>query len=261
MPSLKVINLGRLAYPRALYIQQQLFERVKQGSISPGAPNSAPNNSNPNSNPNSPNYLLLVEHDPVYTVGIRSRQYLEADPEEIAKLRRLGADFQVTNRGGLITFHGPGQLVAYPILNLAAFPSTQRSIKRFVCLLESVLIDVCAGLKVPADRLHPHPGVWVGASRKIAAIGIHASKYVTMHGVALNCNLPLDWYRHIVPCGIEGKGVTSLAAELGRDVPVTEVAPLFVEHFTRRLLMPAKVEEGQGDDDGKQCQVDQVVNV
>lgn len=250
MSSLKVINLGRLAYPRALYIQQQLFERVKQGSISPGAPNP---------NPNSPNYLLLVEHDPVYTVGIRSRQYLEADPEEIAKLRRLGADFQVTNRGGLITFHGPGQLVAYPILNLAAFPSTQRSIKRFVCLLESVLIDVCADLKVPADRLHPHPGVWVGASRKIAAIGIHASKYVTMHGVALNCNLSLDWYRHIVPCGIEGKGVTSLAAELGRDVPVTEVAPLFVEHFTRRLLMPAKVEED--GDNGKQCQVDQVVNV
>lgn len=225
--SLKVINLNRLAYPRALYIQQQLFEKVKQQSSASSYSNT--------------NYLLLVEHDPVYTVGIRSKQYVDAAPE-IEKLKRLGADFQVTNRGGLITFHGPGQLVAYPILNLASFAATDRSIKRFVCLLEAVLMDVCRDLNVTADRLHPHPGVWVEASRKIAAIGIATSKYVTMHGIALNCNVDLDWYRHIIPCGIEGKGVTSLSAELGRNVPITEVAPLFVEHFTRRLTSKERVD-------------------
>src|SRR5699024_975070 len=123
------------------------------------------------------NYLLLVEHEPVYTIGIRSKQYLDSAFQD--KLKSFGADFVATNRGGLITFHGPGQLVAYPILNLSHFESTGRSIKRFVCLLESVIIDVCRDLDITSARLDSYPGVWVEQHRKIAAVGIHASKYVT----------------------------------------------------------------------------------
>ena len=215
--SIKVINLNRLSYGKALYIQQQLFQKVKQAD-----PQST-----------RTNYLLLVEHEPVYTVGIRSKQYIDAAFQD--KLKKLGADFELTNRGGLITFHGPGQLVAYPILNLSHFAPTGKSIKRFVCLLESVLIDVCQDLDITATRLHPHPGVWVEDNRKIAAIGIHASKYVTMHGIALNCNVDLQWYQHIVPCGIEDKLVTSISNELKRNVTISEVSPLFVDHFSKRL--------------------------
>lgn len=220
--SVKVINLNRLPYRTALYIQQKLFQKVKQADPKE----------------DKTNYLLLVEHEPVYTVGIRSKQYLDTAFQE--KLKRLGADFEITNRGGLITFHGPGQLVAYPILNLAHFAPTGKSIKKFVCLLESVIIDTCRDLGIIATRLHPHPGVWVEENRKIAAIGIHASKYVTMHGIALNCDVDLQWYQHIVPCGIEDKLVTSVSNELKRKVTVSEVSPLFVDHFSKQLQCDIK---------------------
>lgn len=220
--SVNVINLNRLPYRKALYIQQKLFQKVKQAE----------------SQESKTNYLLLVEHEPVYTVGIRSKQYLDTAFQE--KLNRLGADFEITNRGGLITFHGPGQLVAYPIINLTHFAPTGKSIKKFVCILESVIIDTCRDLGIIAARLHPHPGVWVEENRKIAAIGIHASKYVTMHGIALNCAVDLQWYEHIVPCGIEDKLVTSVSNELKRKVTVSEVSPLFVDHFSKQLQCDIK---------------------
>lgn len=214
---LKVINLHRLSYRTALDIQQKLFQKVK----------------NVYGSNEQLNYLLLVEHEPVYTIGIRQKQYIDWEFQQ--KLLNLGADFVTTNRGGLITFHGPGQLVAYPIINLTNFPVVERSIKKFVCLLESTLIDTCKDFDIQAGRVDGLPGVWVEAERKIAAIGIHASKYVTMHGVALNCNVDLNWFEHIVPCGIENKKVTSITNELSKTIDIEQVSPILLNHFTKNL--------------------------
>ena len=227
--SIKVINLNRLSYLSALDIQQKLFQKVKN------AVQQQPQQHQQSSLMKKKiNYLLLVEHEPVYTVGIRNKQYLDLEFQN--KLKNLGAHFVITNRGGLITFHGPGQLVAYPIINLADFVETRKSIKTFVCLLESVIIDVCKDFNITATRLDSYPGVWVGeGNRKIAAVGIHASRYVTMHGIALNCNIDLEWFQHIVPCGIEDKIVSSLSNELDRQIDIAQVMPLFVDHFSKRL--------------------------
>ncbi|XP_052785061.1 putative lipoyltransferase 2, mitochondrial [Mya arenaria] len=173
------------------------------------------------------NVILLVEHNPVYTIGLRDRSYTKND--EI-KLRQTGAEFHRTNRGGLITFHGPGQLVAYPILNLKDFKIGMRD---YVCKLEKTMIGTCEyfGLKA---RTTENTGVWI-EDRKIGAIGIHGSRYITTHGVSLNCNTDLAWFKHIVPCGIEGKGVTSLTEELQKDVNIASTIPVFLDTFRQKF--------------------------
>lgn len=176
--------------------------------------------------------LLLVEHPPVYTTGIRDGEY---SAEEEARLRSLGADFFRTNRGGLITFHGPGQLTAYPILHLASF---QPGIKWYVCALERAVIRVCRSLGVTAHT-SPHTGVWVG-DNKICALGIQG-RHVTTHGLALNCNTDLRWFQHITSCGIPDKGVTTLTKELNREVTIDEVEPHFLEAFSD--VFQCKLEE------------------
>ncbi|CAI9534676.1 unnamed protein product [Staurois parvus] len=207
-PTLRVLRLGLLSYPHAIQAQARsarLCAELEEDR------------------------LLLLEHRPVYTVGIRQSRYSEA--EEV-RLRALGADFQRTDRGGLITFHGPGQLVCYPVLSLRRL---RRGLRRYVCGLEGAAIGLCRGLGVTGERAE-ETGVWVG-ERKICAIGllspagVHCSHHITSHGLALNCNTDLSWFQHIVPCGIEGKGVTSLSAELGRDVSVEEAIPPFLEAF------------------------------
>jgi lipoyl(octanoyl) transferase len=172
------------------------------------------------------NTLLLVEHPPVYTVGYRTDENVNQSDEK--RLKNLGAEFYKIRRGGLITFHGPGQLVAYPILNLGDF---KKSVKWYVCCLEKTLIKTCAKFGITACATSDI-GVWVNQN-KIAAIGIGARRFITMHGIGLNCNTDLDWFSHIVPCGIsgEGKGVTNLSKELNRDVTVEETAGLFVDSF------------------------------
>ncbi|XP_030755951.1 putative lipoyltransferase 2, mitochondrial [Sitophilus oryzae] len=169
------------------------------------------------------NTLLCLEHSPVYTVGIRSNQYTVHEENE---LRKKGAEFHRTNRGGLITFHGPGQLVVYPILNLKHF---KPSMRWYVCQIEKTVINLCKKFYLHAET-SPHTGVWIG-DNKICAIGIHGSRFITTHGLALNCNTDLKWFDHIVPCGIEGKGVTSLSRELQRNVTVDEVIPEFIKSF------------------------------
>ncbi|CRK89102.1 CLUMA_CG002570, isoform A [Clunio marinus] len=169
------------------------------------------------------NILILTEHSPVYTIGIRTKNYTINDEE---KLRKLGAEFYQTNRGGLITFHGIGQLVAYPIINLKNF---QPSVRWYVCQIEKTIIDLCKKHGIKAQTTED-TGVWV-ENRKICAIGIHASRYITTHGLALNCNVDLSWFDHIVPCGIEGKEVTSLSKELSKNVTIDETEPEFLSSF------------------------------
>ena len=185
--------------------------------------------------------VLLVEHPPVFTAGKRT------EPHE----RPLdGTPVIDVDRGGKITFHGPGQLVGYPIVRLPDHVFVVDYVRR----LEEALIAVCADLGVTTARVPGRSGVWVqdadgagrqrgggadaldpSAQRKVAAIGIRVSRGVTMHGFALNCDVDLGWYDRFVPCGITDAGVTSLSAELGRDVTVHEVAPLLRPHLDRLL--------------------------
>lgn len=208
--NVRVVRLGLVEYMKALNIQNKFAEIVKKSYV-----------------PWDGGALLLVEHPPVYTIGIRTKDYSISDEE---KLKQLGADFVKTNRGGLITFHGPGQLVAYPILNLKLF---RPSMRWYVDRLEELVIRLCIKYSLPAMR-SPHTGVWIG-ERKICAIGVHGSRFVTTHGLAINCNTDLSWYSHIVPCGIVGKGVTSLSLELNREVETKEVIPRFLECFKEQF--------------------------
>ena len=171
----------------------------------------------------APNTVLLLEHPPVYTAGKRT------EPHE----RPIdGAPVIDVDRGGKITWHGPGQLVGYPIVRLAAPIDVVAYVRR----LEQAMIGVCAEFGVTAGRVDGRTGVWVpdderGPARKVAAIGIRVSKQVTMHGFAVNCDPDLAWFDRIVPCGIADAGVTSLSAELGRDVTVQDVLPVAEKHL------------------------------
>lgn len=169
------------------------------------------------------NAIIFCEHNPVYTIGIRDKSYT---PEEEAKLISLGADFCRTNRGGLITFHGPGQLVVYPIINLRAF---QTNLRCYVSRIEKMIVRLCAEFGIKAGTTKD-TGIWV-EDRKICAIGIHASRYVTSHGLALNVNTDLGWFDHIVPCGLEGKTVTSISKEVNAKVSIDDVLPVMKQAF------------------------------
>jgi lipoyl(octanoyl) transferase len=175
--------------------------------------------------------VLLLEHPPVFTAGKRT------EPHE----RPLdGTPVVDVDRGGKITFHGPGQLVGYPIVRLPGHVYVVDYVRR----LEEALIAVCTDLGVTTARVPGRSGVWLaederGPERKVAAIGIRVSQGVAMHGFALNCDVDLGWYDRFVPCGISDAGVTSLSAELGRDVTVHEVAPLLRPHLDRLLSWTA----------------------
>lgn len=170
-----------------------------------------------------PDTVLLVEHEPVYTAGKRTASWERpADGTPVVDV----------DRGGRITWHGPGQLVGYPIVRLAE----PVDVVAYVRALEEALIAVCAELGLAATRVEGRSGVWLtGPDRKIAAIGVRVARGVTMHGFALNCDVDLAAYGRIVPCGIEDAGTTSLSVELGRTVGVNEVAPLVRTHLARAL--------------------------
>jgi lipoate-protein ligase B len=173
-------------------------------------------------NNNYSNIILLQEFKPVYTTGRRSK--LDVKLKE--RLEKLGAQYQTTMRGGQITFHGPGQLVGYPIIDLKKF---SLGVREYVCLLEKTLIETCDYFGVKTNTT-TDTGIWVGNS-KIAAIGIQVQKHITSHGFALNCNTNLDWFNHIVPCGLEGKGVTSLTKESNRNISIEETIDPFLKAF------------------------------
>ncbi|MDQ2750531.1 MAG: lipoyl(octanoyl) transferase LipB [Actinomycetota bacterium] len=210
MDQLRTIRAGLVPYEQAWQRQRDVHAAVLAGS--------------------APDTVLLLEHPPVYTAGRRT----EAFERPVDGTAVIDVD-----RGGKITWHGPGQLVGYPILRLPQPMDVVGHVRR----IESVLIDVCAELGVWAGRVEGRSGVWLPADglrpeRKIAAIGVRVVKGITMHGFALNCDPDLTWYDRIVPCGITDAGVTSLSGELGRDVTVDETLPL-VEKGLPALLHAA----------------------
>jgi lipoyl(octanoyl) transferase len=176
-----------------------------------------------------PDTVWLLEHPPVFTAGKRTAAGdRPADPG--------GAPVIDVDRGGMITFHGPGQLVGYPIVRLPDHVKVVDYVRR----VEEALIGVCRDLGLESARVPGRSGVWLRADhtrseRKVAALGIRVSKGVTMHGFALNCDVDLSWYDRFVPCGIDDAGVTSLSAELGRDVTVYDVLPSVRRHLTDLL--------------------------
>ena len=181
--------------------------------------------------------VLLLEHPPVFTCGKRT------DPHE-RPLDSGGAPVIDVDRGGKITFHGPGQLVGYPIVRLPDHVKVVDYVRR----VEEALIHTCADLGVTTARVPGRSGVWIRADdpavghrpeRKVGALGIRVSRGVTMHGFALNCDVDLGWYDRFVPCGIADAGVTSLSRELGRDVTVHEVIPIVERHLSTYLSWQA----------------------
>lgn len=215
-----VQQLGVLPYKEAWEYQDQLFQSIIQSKIELGSYS-------------GPNYLLCVEHPPVFTIGKSGKMEHLLMSEEF--LKEKGIEFYKNNRGGDITFHGPGQLVVYPILDLEHFFT---DLKKYMRLLEEVVIQVLAEYGIEASRSEGETGVWLdadipGRARKICAMGVRTSRWVSMHGLALNVNTDLNYFQMIVPCGIQSKGVTSMEIELGKKVELQEVFDKFVQHFIR----------------------------
>ncbi len=192
-----------MPYAQGLELQAELVLARQSGSI--------------------PDTLLLLEHEPVFTLGRNARQENVLLPE--AALRARGYEVFETGRGGDVTYHGPGQVVGYPILDLK--PDRQ-DVHRYVRDLEEVMIRTCADYGLAAGRIQGSTGCWVGDA-KIGAIGVRLSRWVTSHGFAFNVNVDLAPFQLIVPCGIQGKGVTSLAKLLGRELAL----PRVMESLTR----------------------------
>ena len=213
---LDVFRLGRVPYAAALEMQRAL----QAGLVAARRETSGPSHA-----------LLVVEHDPVFTLGASGDAANVLLSEEA--LAAHGAQFARTDRGGDVTFHGPGQTVAYPILDLNRLASpageTLRDLHRYLRALEEAVIETCAGVGVAAGRVPGRTGVWVGPDargpeRKVCAMGIRCSRWVTMHGLALNVTTDLSWFDLIVPCGIADRGVTSLARETAADLGGVETA-------------------------------------
>ena len=205
MNLVRFADIGRTAYQACWDVQRALVEARRAGTV--------------------PDTLLLTEHDHVYTIGTGgSDLHLLAGEEE---LREKGVSVVRTDRGGDITYHGPGQLVGYPILDLS---TRHCDLHRYLRDLEEVIIRTLAGFGVRGGRIDGYTGVWV-AGEKICAIGIKSSRWITMHGFALNVNTDLTYFQRIIPCGIFERGVTSLREVLGKEIPLSAVAAPLARAF------------------------------
>jgi lipoyl(octanoyl) transferase len=207
-----VQRLGRVSYEAALELQQSLVEQRKRGEI--------------------PDQLLLLEHPDVITLGVKTRNDLSHVLESPEALAARGVGLFESGRGGDVTYHGPGQLVGYPILELRA---GRRDVHRYVRDLEEMLIRAVAEFGLAAGRVAGLTGIWVGPEgreAKLAAIGVRISRWVTSHGFALNVNTDLSRFGLIVPCGIVGRGVTSMQELLGHEVPMAEVEAAVTRQFS-----------------------------
>lgn len=213
-----VKRLGVLGYQEALDLQKELVELRRSGEI--------------------PDQLLLLEHPPVITLGVKARNSRQNVLETDESLAAKGVGLFEAGRGGDVTYHGPGQLVGYPIFNLKP---DRCDVHRYVRDLEEALIRAVAGFGISGHRVNGLTGVWVGpegADEKLAAIGVRISRWITSHGFALNVNTQLEHFGLIVPCGISDRGVTSMERLLGRTVSMAEVEAAVVSAF-REIFEPA----------------------
>jgi len=218
----RVEQLGTVDYAEGLRLQAERISRRKAGEI--------------------PDELLLLEHPHVYTLGRNAKRENLLISEE--RLPQLGAQLFATDRGGDITYHGRGQLVGYPIFDLAQH---RRDIAWFMRSLEDVFIGVARDFGIEAGRVAGAPGVWVG-NEKLVAMGVHISRWVTSHGFAFNVNTDLRYFEWIVPCGLRDKGVTSLAKLLGQPVDMSAAIDRVVEHFSEVFGLTMQVEESAAEE-------------
>lgn len=199
-----------MPYKLAWDLQKDLTQKLREGII--------------------PDTLLLLEHEPVFTIGKNgNRANLLIDEPT---LESIGAKIFFVDRGGDITFHGPGQIVGYPILNLKNY---RCNIKWYIHHIEDVIIHTLAHFGIKANRINDLVGVWVN-NKKICAIGTRVSRWITSHGFALNVNTSLDYFKFIVPCGIKDKGVTSIAEILGYNLSIEEVKDVIAQEFSKVFI-------------------------
>jgi lipoyl(octanoyl) transferase len=230
--TVEIQDLGRKDYKETWEYQEELFKGIIDIKIK---------NRREALHLATPNYFLFVEHPHVYTLGKSG----DADNLLISeeKLAEIGATFYKINRGGDITYHGPGQIVGYPIIDLDNFFT---DIHKYLRFLEEMVILTLAEYGLKAERSKGETGVWLDVgtpfARKICALGVRASRWVTMHGFAFNVNSNLGYFDHMIPCGIRGKAVTSLNVELGKaEVSISEVKEKLQKHFA--TLFEAEMSE------------------
>ncbi|NLN26395.1 MAG: lipoyl(octanoyl) transferase LipB [Bacteroidetes bacterium] len=220
-----ILNFGLKDYKDTWDIQEDLFSKILEIKS---------NNRRTTKIEETPNTLILVEHPPVYTIGKNGvKEHLLISEE---RLKMIGAECYNINRGGDITFHGPGQLVGYPILDLENFFT---DIGKYLRTLEEIVICILADYGIKGERSAGETGVWIApntsSARKICALGVRASRWVTMHGFALNVTTDLTYFDYIIPCGIKNKGVTSIAKELRKTdnlYLMEEVQEKFIRYFS-----------------------------
>ena len=234
-----VVRLGRVPYREAWAVQQEAQDRLIAAKRS--APPERP-----------PHTVLVVEHDPVVTLGKSGDAGHVVTPE--AELARQGVEVVRVDRGGDVTVHGPGQVVVYPVLDLDRLETPEgarlRDLHRYLRELEEAVIRTCADVGVAAGRVAGRTGVWVGPDargpeRKVCAMGVRCSRWVTMHGLALNVTTDLALFDHVVPCGIDDRGVTSLAAEGVREGGAA-VTDRLLGHLGERLGLDLEERQDEG---------------
>ena len=221
--NINVYDLGVLDYKTALNFQEKKLQEIIDIKRT---------NRNEGSSIETPNYFLFVEHPPVITLGKSGQEKnLLLTKEE---LERKKIQYFNTNRGGDITFHGYGQIVGYPVIDLENFYT---DINRYLRTLEEIVISTLNYFKISSQRSPGETGVWLESnspnSRKICAIGVKTSRWVTMHGFALNVDTDLRYYNYIIPCGIKGKGITSINKEIKKNVSINEVKKKLLENLKK----------------------------
>lgn len=219
-----LINWGLVDYQQAWNKQAEYFNAIVEQKIN--------NRDKPeNEITITPNYLFLCEHPHVYTLGKSGkREHLLANDQQLSEAK---AQYLETNRGGDITYHGPGQLVCYPVLDLDNFFT---DIHKYMRFLEEAVILTLAHYGIDGGRIAGLTGVWIDHEtqlnpRKICAMGVKTSRWVTMHGLAINVNTNLDYFKNIIPCGIEDKAVTSMEKEIGKPLDISEVGTVLSKHL------------------------------